>query len=273
VPIDEATARTRLPDLLSWLERIRTALEPELGAVKYRSDDDFAFMALCFLSKQIDHAYSLPRLSPLKDTALVSRCMFEGLVQLLWAAHEKSDRPARWRAFAVVEDWRTLPRRRSEGFEPTPEMMERLNEALQEVEPLVLTAKAKEAKRRGDSLPADPYHKNWRAGTTLTTICDAVDAADLRDNFYSPYSGWAHWSPATIGDRLSKTERGVQYGPPQSYAFAASAVALAIPCLLQTAYLAFAHLDLPGTALVEALRDEFEAWHAAQKGHERGEDT
>lgn len=273
MPIDEATARRRLPGLLRWLERIRTALEPELEAVKYRPDDDFAFMALCFLGKQMDHTYSLARLCPLKDTVLVSRCMFEGLAQLLWATHGLADRPARWRAFAVIEDWRRLPRRRSEGFKPTPEMMDRLDEALKEIEPLVLTAKAKEARRRGDSLPADPYHKNWRAGTTLTAICEAIDAADLRDTFYSPYSGWAHWSPAAIGDRLSKTERGVQYGPPQSFAFAASAVALAIQCLLQTAHLTLSHLGLSSKATIEALRDEFEAWHAAQKGHDLGQDT
>lgn len=273
MPIDEATGRTRLPGLVSWLERIRTVIEPELEAVRYGTTDDFAFMALCFLHKQIDHTVSLARLGPLKDTVIIARSMFEGLAQLLWAAQEISTRPARWRAFAVVESWRGLPRLRAGGFEPTPEMMKQLNEALQEIEPLVLTAKAKEAKHRGLPLPADPYHRNWRAGTTLTDICDEVEAADLRDNFYSRYSSWAHWSADAFEDRLSGTERGVQYGPPESFAFAASAAALAIQCLLQAAHLAFSHLRLPCQTTVERLRNEFEAWHSAQKRHEPGQGT
>ncbi len=250
--------------MLEWLSRIRATVEAEFSLVKYQRDDDFAFMALCFLGKQIDHSYSLERISPLKDAVLIARCMFEGLCQLLWASHEIQVRPARWRAFAVVEDWRNLPKRRAAGFNPTPKMMQKLEDALHEVEELVMTQKAKTQKERGLPLQPDPYFKNWRAGTHFTTIFLEVDAADTAENFYSPYSGWAHWSPDAFGDRLAKNEVGVKYGPPQSYEFAASAVALAIQCLLQTAHLAFCHLDLPGKGKVEALRDDFEAWHAAQ---------
>ena len=92
MPIDEETAERRLPQLLLWFAKIRAAVEPEVGAVKLRGGDDFGFMSLCFLSKQIDHAYSLERLSPLKDTVLVSRCMFEGLSQLIWAAQDMKNR-------------------------------------------------------------------------------------------------------------------------------------------------------------------------------------
>src|SRR5947208_7881738 len=55
-------------------------------------DTNIAFMALAFASRQGEHARNVLRLQRAVDTVLITRSMFEGLCQLLWAAQAPDDR-------------------------------------------------------------------------------------------------------------------------------------------------------------------------------------
>ena len=60
---------------------------------RYSEGDHLAFMTLCFLSKQLDHAKSVRILVRSTDAILVYRSIIEGLCQLAWAAWKPQERP------------------------------------------------------------------------------------------------------------------------------------------------------------------------------------
>lgn len=271
MPLDESAAAKRLPALVEWLKRAANECKAMFPGVKYSDDDDFAFMALCFFGKQLDHAESLLRLVPLKDSVLIARCMVEGLCQLLWAAGDMKIRPVRWRAFAAVHDFRRLHRSPAVGWTPSAEDLQTLQDALRESEDLILSKKAKALRTRGQPLPSDPYHRDWRAGETITDIIRSVGDPQILDFAYGPYSSWAHWSPESFGDRLEGHEAGITYRSPVSHLHASFATAVATPCLLQTAHLLGSHLELPQVAAIEQLRDHFAEWYNSLKSSPNGE--
>src|SRR5882672_4123436 len=97
----------RVPGLCQRLKGL-VAFAEAIDHIRYREQDHLAFMALCFLSKQIDHAKSIIALVPGRDTILIARSMIEGLCQLLWAAKAPNVLPLQWRTFAYVHDWRIM---------------------------------------------------------------------------------------------------------------------------------------------------------------------
>jgi hypothetical protein len=115
-------------------------------------------MAAQFLYKQMQHAQSVLDLVPRRDASLIARTMIEGLYQLLWTSQSAEERAKRWRSFAIMHDWRLIQGRLREGL-PVPEAEVRRNAAgIKQFGNL---------HRKNPNSP-DPYHRNWRGGSSPT---------------------------------------------------------------------------------------------------------
>src|SRR5688572_11319416 len=86
-------AQRDLPRLRQSVKELLALAHEITENVAYSEKDHLAFMALCFLSKQIDHTQSVLALIPSRDVILIARSMIEGLCQLLWAAQEPDRLP------------------------------------------------------------------------------------------------------------------------------------------------------------------------------------
>src|SRR6266508_3533410 len=170
-------AQRDLPGLCQWVNRLLALANEILPNIRYSEEDHLGFMALCFLSKQIDHLQSIVTLIPSRDAILVARSMIEGLCQLLWATKEPTTLPLQWRVFAWVHDWRLMQTEIAQGRPVAPERRTAIEEALQKYGDQFLTKQARVARKQGTPLPLDPYHDNWRCGRQLRQICEAVGGA------------------------------------------------------------------------------------------------
>jgi hypothetical protein len=72
-------AKRDLPRLRQSVSELLALANEITENVPYSERDHLAFMALCFLSKQIDHTKSVLVLIPSRDVILIARSMIEGL--------------------------------------------------------------------------------------------------------------------------------------------------------------------------------------------------
>src|SRR3989304_3640237 len=76
---------------------------------EYPVEDHFAFMLLCFLSKQKEHLESVITLVNAQlysDAMIIARNMIEGLGNIYWVSMDMNKRALRWRKYCVVTDYR-----------------------------------------------------------------------------------------------------------------------------------------------------------------------
>jgi len=260
----EERAERNLPGLRQWVNRLTTLANEMIANIQYSEEDHLGFMALCFLSKQIDHMQSIVTLIPRRDAILVARSMIEGLLQLLWAAREPTTRPLQWRAFAYVHDWRVMQTKMTRGETVTPECHSVIDNALQKYGDQFLTKKAREARTQQTPLPPDPYYDNWRCGFQLRQICESVGGADLYRSLYEPFSDWQHWGVRGFGEAIGRQGHRVVYLSLSS-SDSAAALACGFQCLLQTAELTDKHLSIGLASKISDLHKEYIAWHQAQR--------
>ncbi len=97
-----------LPFLREQAKMILALADSASRGVSVREDDDFGFMAMQFLYKQVQHAEALLMLEPRRDAGLIARTMIDGLYQLLWTTHDAETRARRWRSFSIIHDWRLI---------------------------------------------------------------------------------------------------------------------------------------------------------------------
>ncbi len=269
--INEKVSHEMLPHLRDWLTRVGMEISQQFEISDWRNRGHFAFMGICFLSKQLSHCETLVRLVPHKDSILVARTMAEGLAQFLWASRDPESRAHDWRAYAVLEDYWTIPVRERKGRPPTPDMMDSINSAMAEIGPMFLTKKAQKAKQAGQPLPKQPYYTNWRRGTSIKKVFEEIEGSDIWSFFYGPYSAWAHWSSAAFADRFDEEVPRTTRWTPVANSMAAASIVIGITTVLQTAEILFEHIEHPSANLPATLRDEFEAWHKAEIARRRNE--
>jgi hypothetical protein len=257
--IDEKAERD-LPGLRQWVNRLLALADEILANVQYSEEDHLGFMALCFLSKQIDHMQSIDTLIPSRDAILVARSMIEGLCQLLWAAREPTTLPLQWRTFVWVHDWRVMQAKVAQGETVEPERRTAIENALQQYGNPFLTKKARIARTQGTPLPSDPYHENWRCGRQLRQICESVGGADLYQMVYQSFSDWHHWGVGGLGAAIVRHGKRVVYSS-LSPTDAAAALACGFQCLLQTAELTDKHLRIGLASKISELRNGYVTWH------------
>jgi hypothetical protein len=262
--ISETESRKMLPHLRDWLGRVIVEIGQHLEISDWRNRDDLAFMGICFLSKQLCHAESLVMIVPRKDSTLIARTMAEGLAQFLWASKEPESRPNAWRAYAVIEDYRSIPRLESRGCSPTPEMIRSIEKEMAEVGPMFYTDKAMKAVEAGRPLPERPHYDSWRKKVSIRKIFEEIKGSDIYSFFYGPFSTWAHWSSKAFADRFDEETPSSTRWTPIAYSMAAASIVLGITTVLQTAEILFDHLGHPAAHLPGDLRGEFEAWHKAE---------
>mgnify|MGYP005840280711 CR=1 FL=1 len=253
---DVQRAERDFPALRQWVEKLLALADKMMNNVRYSEDDHFAFMALCFLCKQIEHTKSILALIPSRDVILIARSMMEGLAQLLWAAREPDVLPLRWRAFAWVHDWRVMQAKIKAGEPVDPELSVAIESALQKYGDQFLTSKAQKAQKKGASLPPDPYHKDWRTGYKPQDIFASVGGEDLYNKLYKSFSDWQHWSAAGLGKAITRQGDRIIYSATSS-TDAATALAVAFQCLLQTVKLVVDHLGIELTSETSELRDGY----------------
>jgi Family of unknown function (DUF5677) len=255
----EQTAERAVPALRGWLNRLLDVAERMTHDIQYSEDDHLTFMALCFLSKQIDHARSVLVLIPSRDSVLVARSMIEGLGQLLWAATDADVLPLRWRLFAWVHDWRLLQQKVARGEIVDHERRIEIEEALREFGEQFLTGKAKRARDGGSAMPTDPYCENWRRGHRIREICETVGGKDLYDGLYAPFSDWHHWGVGGLGRALHREDNRVGYSS-LSRSDSAATLATAFQCLLQTAEVLERRLSIGVSPKLSELKEGYIRW-------------
>lgn len=252
-------AERDLPALRQWVDRSLALANGMMDNVRHTEEDHLAFMALCFLCKQIGHTKSILAIIPSRDVILITRSMIEGLYQLLWAASDPDALPLRWRAFAWVHDWRVMQAKIAAGKLVDPERRAAIEGALRKYGDQFLTTKAREARDKGASPPDDPYHKDWRTGRQIRQISESVEGEDLYRKLYEPFSDWQHWGAGGLGKAIVRQGNRIVYSS-LSATDAATALATAIQCLLQTVKFVDEHLGLGLTSNISELRDGYIAW-------------
>lgn len=253
---------SHLPFLRELSTELVAVVATGLKATPYSEDNDLEFMALCFVSKQLDHAAAIQRLEGHPDTNLIARTMIEGAIQLLWAARERESRPKRWRAFVAITDWRLMRRQERAGEAIPEEVRLRTEDALRRHGPMFTRAAKDEAQRRPRGSRDDPYDRDWRGGVSIRDLAIEIGQDELYQSVYRFLSGWHHWNVEAIGAVLNRSANGVRFaaGGPASEAAALNASFLT---LLVVAQVAFAHRDHRSDARLAALERRFNDWRGS----------
>ncbi len=248
-------AERDVPRLQDHARQLHALASEATRDVRYRADDDFAFMALSFLSKQLDHLQAILLLGLHRDATLIARSMLEGLSQLLWSTADKAGRARRWRNFAWVHDWRVMQAHVARGDSVDALLQQRIEDALHEQGAQFLTAKARRARDKGKEMPNDPYLINW-TGLGVAQLSRETKGEDLYKWIYSTFSDWHHWNTGGLGQAVEHHENQVTYSSP-SPTQTATALAVAFQCVMQTLEIVNGHLELGMDLRMQTLLDRF----------------
>lgn len=257
---NQSGATQDIPVLESFVQRLLQLVRLMLDAPVHYEDqqDHFAFMALCFVSKQAEHlqsALALVRSGDWRDAVAIARSMLEGLSLLTWAAQDKNERAWRWRTYAWVEDLRLLRAKEKAGEAVPPQAKRDIEEQVKKYGPTFYTKKAQEATRTGALLRGDPYVPTWY-GRTVRDIFTEVQGERLHQHVYDEASRWLHWSPRGLAAALRQEGDHVRYVSPAPE-WAATALAGGFQALLESTMLLDSHLRLGFGQRLSALRDEY----------------
>lgn len=195
----EERATRAIPLLRARLQDLCSLSRDSVRDVRFAEDDHFAFMGLFFHAKQLEHAAGVLLLGQHPDSSLVARSMMEGMWQLKWASQDRQARAHRWRAFAIIYDWRVLREKLAAGSpEVTVERRQRIEGRLPEVHEQFLSPRARRNRDKAMPLPTDPYQTTW-SGLRVRELAEATDGLVLYAGPYEDFSDRHHWSPASIG--------------------------------------------------------------------------
>jgi hypothetical protein len=237
-----------VPFLRDQVEKALALANASSREVPVREDDDFGFMTMQFLYKQMQHAESVLLLVPSRDSGLIARTMIDGLYQLLWAYQAPQERANRWRTFSIIHDWRTIQGQLRLGISVDTADIRHNEARLAEIGSIHRIQNPK------PNTP-DPYYKNWRGGVSLSEMASAVDR-ELYDGPYSELSDWEHWGVGGIGDSISRADGRVTVSPTSERVAGLSLLA-AFQCLLQTLEVADICFDLKIKHVLEDMGHSF----------------
>lgn len=232
--------------LRNEVEKLLTLADKSSRTIPIRQDDDFGFMTLQFLYKQIQHGESILLLIPRRDAGLVARTMIEGYYQLFWASQSPEERAKLWRSFSVIHDWRRIQAQLKEGIAVAAEDAQKTEAILKVFGDLHRTKKQQSS---------DPYHKNWRGGVSLADMADLV-GRELYDGPYDELSDWEHWGLSGIGDSITRENNHVLVNS-DSERIAGLSLLAAFQCLHQTLMVADMHLLLSITETIQEIGTNF----------------
>lgn len=240
-------------ELIQYIEKFTTQ------KIRYKSDDHLAYMALSFVSKQLEHLKSIRLLVEAghgRDAALISRSMSEGLSYLLWAASEPSKRPLRWRKFINIEIFRSMIDRETRGEVIAPEIRANVLSTLSAMGNEFYREDAKKALQKGNKLPDDPYIYNWYDPLKIKTIFSAVEGLSLYKGPYKKTSQWIHWSPLGLSLAIEKSASLSTYSG-NSPEDSIGALAAGFQALYESFKLLNDHLKLGHDKFIDDIRNSY----------------
>jgi hypothetical protein len=235
-----------IPFLHNQVEKILVLAENSSRNIAIREDDDFGFMTIQFLYKQMQHTESILSLVPRRDAGLIARTMIDGLYQLLWASHAPEERARLWRSFSIIHDWRLIQARLTEGITVDEEVINNNKVRLREIGDLHRIKK---------SNALDPYHKKWHGGVHLTNMANVV-GRELYDGPYAELSDWEHWGVSGIGESISRENDHATVNS-NSDRIAGLSLLAAFQCLFQTLNVANVHFSRNITDTIQTLGKDF----------------
>ncbi len=253
-----------LDGLRRWVNEAMLLAEKVTDHIVFDRTDDYSFMALTFLYKQVCHMKSILILGMCKDVELVARSMLEGMCLLKWAADNKKDRAFQWRAFAIIHNWRTMKINETEGRPLENETKNKLLEELDAVSETYLKSSALELFEKGHELPDDPYVDNWTK-KPMWKIFKKVEATSLYKTHYHAFSAWHHWSIAAIGQTIDYGNDGYSFFSSDDNS-AKAAQAVGFQCLLETLDSVIKHLDLGCDNEIDKMEKGYVQWCNKIKG-------
>ena len=255
-PVVERATRA-IPSLRASLNRLAVLANESATGARFAPDDHFAFMALTFHAKQLEHTYAVIVLNDHPDVALIVRSMLEGWWQLKWAHGDPQRRAEKWRSFSIIYDWRSIQDAKAAGLEIPPEREERTNSRLSGVRDQFLTGKAKQALSEKRQAPADPFQTTWH-GMQIRQLVDDIGELRLYAGPYDEFSDRHHWAPAGIGQGIRIDGKMIRYDARDAPS-TARALDIAFHCLYQSALLLNEHLALGFEERLRALAERYVA--------------
>lgn len=237
----EERATRAIPLLRARLAELCALSRESACNIRFADEDHFAFMALVFHAKQVEHAEAVLLLGDHPDASLIARSMMEGMWQLKWAAQDAKERALRWRMFSVIYDWRVLQQKIAAGSpELTVARQRKIEGRLPDAHEQFLTRRARDRRDKGLPLPADPYQATW-SGMAARDLAEATGDLELYAGPYEDFSDRHHWSPAGIG--FSIRQRGVRlYYEGKAATSVATALSVAFQCLMEVSLALTEHL-------------------------------
>ncbi len=222
-------AKAAIPNLRARLRELRALAHHCTLGLKFKPDDDFAFMALFFQAKQIEHTDGVLKLESHPDAELIARSMLEGLWLLKWAFKEPAARSLRWRSFAWIHDWRVLRDRDAAGQVTEASLRAAIEEGVGKYGPSFYNSRAKQAVSQNQQLPHDPFLTNW-TGIQIRQIAEAGGDLDMYVSAYDDFSNRHHWDPAGIAQGIHQTGEVLNYNA-SSPNSEAGGLAISFQCL------------------------------------------
>jgi hypothetical protein len=237
-----------VPFLHDQVKKVLALADKASRSISIEESDDFGFMTVQFLYKQMQHGESVLSLVPRRDAGLIARTMIDGLYQLLWAFRAPEERAKLWRTFSIIHDWRRIQGQRKLGI-PVDEEHIRRTEALLKVLGNLHRLKKSKLNR------SDPYNKTWQGGVKLSDMADAI-SRELYDGPYAELSDWEHWGVSGIGGSIER-ENDSAIVNTDSDRIAGVSLLAAFQSLLQTLEVADVHLSLKIRDAIQTLGEDF----------------
>jgi hypothetical protein len=229
-------------------EALRLAAECS-SSTEILDEDDFGFMAIHFLYKQMDHAESVQILAPRRDCSLVARTMIDGLSLscsgLTRRPRSELDDGVH---FSIINGWRLIQEQLAMGLDADESAKRRTEAGLNEFGDIHRTKKAASSSQ-------DPFHKTWHGSTRLPEMASLV-GRDLYDYVYTDLSDWEHWGVRGIGDAISRNGNHILFTS-HSERIACQSLAIAFQCVIQVVELIDHHLKLGKVKAINSLSNDF----------------
>ncbi|NMY33033.1 hypothetical protein HBR94_16160 [Pseudomonas sp. WS 5412] len=230
-------------DVSGVIEELLSICKDMIIPMKGDGHDDLKYMCQAFFLRQIDHMQSLVLLKESCDAQLISRSMFEGALYLMYASKD-AQVATRWRKYCIVLDKQKIDFSDKRGLPVPPEIRAYIDSQLPDCDRLF--------KREDGS-----YAATWRDDESIYSIVKKVGFERLYDEYYYPMSDYHHWGTESVGKRFALKD-GKVYLTKDVETDRASAIRLAISCLLSTADFANVLFECGMSARLEQMKAQLQ---------------
>lgn len=249
-PSVDARATVAVPLIADCVRRLCDLAGTMIRDIRLPDDDQFPFMACCFLEKQIAHARGALLLDDHPDSFLIARSMLEGVWQLTWAAQSRAERAELWSRYTYIHDWRILHERNVHTARIDNALRAEINAQVKRYGPLYRLGKARPVARPDGTLFTDPYRNNWH-GKSVLALAQAAGDEDEYHRGYDLCSQRHHWDPADAARAVVRDATTIRY-------VGASPLAQASALVLVFSYL-FRMAEVVNTSLTRNMGEQLES--------------